>query len=75
MKLSAFTTTVLFTFIACVVAVLYAPAHSSPRANHYPICSGVAHEIQESWQRGEISRVEAEEIIETCLEWEDRQRR
>ena len=73
MKLSSFTTTVLFTFIACVVAVLYAPAQSSPRTDHYPICSGLAHKVQESWQLGVLSRAGAEEIIEACLDWEDRQ--
>ena len=73
MKLSSFTTTVVFTFIACAVAVLYAPAHSASRGDHYPICSKVAHEIQESWQRGEISEREARKIIESCLAWEDKQ--
>jgi len=66
MKLSAFTTTVLFTFIACVVAVLYAPTGHTAS-----ICSEVAHEIQESWQRGELSEREARKIIEDCLRWEE----
>ena len=71
MKLSSFTSTVLFTFITGAVAFLYAPAQSSPRRDHYPICSPVAHEVQVSWQQGEISRAEAEEIIDACLDWED----
>lgn len=72
MKLSSFTSTVLFTFIAGAVAVLYAPAPGHTRnTGHYPICSSVAHEVQVSWQQGEISRAEAEEIIDACLDWED----
>ena len=75
MKLSSFTTTVLFTFVACVVAVLYAPAgHTRGTGHHYPICSGVAHQVQESWQLGELTRAEAEEeIIDSCIAWEDKQ--
>ena len=40
---------------------------------HYPICSDVAHEVQGSWQRGEITRAEVEHIIDSCLAWEDKQ--
>ena len=69
MKLSAFTTTVLFTLIACAVAVVYAPSgHTSS------ICKEAAHEIQESRQRGELTRKQAEHLIKSCLRWEARQR-
>jgi len=75
MKLSSFTATVLFTFTACAVAVLFAPSGRAYNTGHYPICSSVAHEVQVSWQRGELSEREARKIIEDCLDWEDRQSR
>ena len=75
MKLSSLTTTVLFTLTAAAVAFLYAPKAEAKYNTYsdYPICSPVANVVQEHWLEGWISRAEAEEIIESCLTWEDGQ--
>ena len=75
-KLTTTTTTILFTLFTSAVVFLYGSDSDarefSEYSNHYPICSPIAHVIQESWLQGELTRAEAEEIIESCLAWEDR---
>lgn len=74
-KLTTTTTTILFTLITSAVVFLYGSDSDAREyngySNHYPICSPIAHEVQKSWLRGEITRSEAEHLIEACLEWED----
>lgn len=40
--------------------------------NYYPHCSPIAHEIQQAWRRGEISREHAGRLIQSCLAAEER---
>lgn len=47
------------------------PARSSEYRGLYPMCTPVAHEIQEAWIRGEVTRREADQIIRNCLKWEE----
>ena len=76
-KLTSTTTTIVFTLFTSAVVFLYGSNADARQVNkqgdHYPTCSPIANVIQESWQRGEITRAEAEEIIESCLAWEDKQ--
>ena len=62
--------TTAFTITAFMIGMVYGARAQTN--SYYPICTPVAQEIQESWQRGEITRAEAEEIIEACLRWESR---
>ena len=63
--------TTAFIITAFMIAMVY--GERAKASDLYPVCSDVAHEIQESWQRGELTRSEAEKIIESCLAWEDKQ--
>ena len=75
MKLSTLTTTTLFTSLSAAIIFLYG-TKADARYNtysEYPTCSPVANVVQEHWMEGWITRAEAEEIIESCLEWEDKQ--
>ena len=74
-KLTTTTTTIAFTLLTAAVVFLYGSDSNARGLNndHYPNCSPVAHEVQGSWRRGEITRAEAEQIIDSCLAWEDKQ--
>ena len=70
-KLTTTTTTITFTLLTAAIVFLF--GSDSNARGLYPICSPVAHEVQESWQRGEITRAEAEQLIDSCIAWEDKQ--
>ena len=64
--------TTSFIVTAFMIGMVYG-ARAAENSGHYPICSQVAHEVQESWQRGELTRSEAMQVIDSCLAWEDKQ--
>lgn len=64
---------ITFILTSAAIVFLYGSKADAQPNHHYPLCSPVAHEVQGSWQRGEITRSEAEDIIESCLAWEDKQ--
>ena len=63
--------TTAFVITAFMIGMVYG-ARAQTNSD-YPICSPIADVVQESWQRGELTRSEAEHIIDSCLEWEDAQ--
>ena len=66
----------LLLYVSLVWSVLFLTTHQPARSSEhgYPICSPVAHEVQEAWQRGQLSERSARALIERCLAWEDRNR-
>ena len=68
--MSNITQNITFGLITAAVAFLYGEARAGERY-YYPVCSPVAHEVQVSFQAGELTEREARQIIEACLQWED----
>lgn len=63
--------TTAFIITAFMIGMVYGARAQSNSS--YPVCSPVAEVVQRSWQRGELTRAEAEEIIDSCIAWEDKQ--
>ena len=62
---------ILYTYVVGAMSLLLSTRVES-RQPYYPHCSPIAHEVQVAWQEGRMSRRQAADIIQRCLEAEDR---